>query len=312
MQIFSQLYSDFDYYWQLETDARNTGHMYHFLEQLVEFAKKQPRKYLWERNAYFYIPGAHGSWDKFKQTIDAHMDNKDTVWGPVPPSPDFIPTGPEPPVPDPKTDSYEWGVDEQADLITLLPIFDPKDTSWTFPNMLWNLSEETPRRASVVTMNRVSKKLLHLMHDTQRDKEQGLVSEMTAPSIALWHGLKAVYAPHPIYVDGKWTAKELARIFNPGPPEKINGGSDSIWNWDHTFDHIMYRLSYMFTTQTAEDLFRRWMGFRPDSRQYIDGSFVSWGSVLLHIIFTKSLLSSIRMLREGIGLMVVFWYAYIF
>jgi hypothetical protein len=52
--------------------------------------------------------------------------------------------------------------------------------------------------------------------------------------------------------------------FNPGEPEKINGGDDSIWNWNHLLDHIIYRSSYMFTTYTAEDLFRRWLGFKSD------------------------------------------------
>ena len=78
----------------------------------------------------------------------------------------------------------------------------------------------------------------------------------------MYHGLKAVHVPHPIYADGQWTSEELARICNRGVPENINGGPDSIWNFDHFYDHIMYRLSYMFTTHTAEDLYRRWLGYR--------------------------------------------------
>lgn len=185
-----------------------------------------------------------------------------TIWGPVAGT-GIRPLGPDPPVPDPESDSYTWGVGEEADFITFLPIFNPKDTQWTFPNEIWNFKYgvETPRRAAVITMGRYSKRLLDLIHDSQATEGLGLASEMTGASWALFHGLKAVYVPHPIYADGHWPPQELGRIYNPGPPENINGDPDSIWNFDHVFDHITYRLSYMFTTHTAEDLYRRWLGY---------------------------------------------------
>lgn len=254
-------------------DARFTGHSYHFLEQSVNFAKRQPRKYLWERNAYFYIPGTHGSWQDFVRTVDSSMKGRSSVWGPQGIS-EITPVGPEPAVSFPEDDNYEWGVGEEADLITFMPIFDPVDTKWVFSNNLWGVSENAPRRASPVAMGRISKSLAQQMHDVETERGIGLVSEMTAPSLALWHGLKAVHVPHPIYADGKWTAKELGRILNPGEPHKINGGSDSIWNWDHRWDHILYRLTYMFSTQTAEDLYRRWLGYPIDPNQFTDGSYV--------------------------------------
>ncbi|KAL4736493.1 hypothetical protein BDV11DRAFT_207556 [Aspergillus similis] len=277
LQIFSTMFPDFHYYWQLEMDARFTGHAYHFLERTSEFAKQQPRKYLWERNAYFYIPGAHGTWEEFMQTVDRSLLEREsnTVWGPAPPHSWIQPIGPEPPVSSPKDDGYEWGVGEEADLITLLPIFDPFDTTWVFWNMLWNLPiETTTRRSSPVIMGRFSHRLLQVMHDAQFEQGAALVSEMMPSSFALWHGLKAVYAPHPIYADGKWTPKELNGIVNKGAggPEKINGGEDSFWNWDHKLDHIVYRMSYMFTGQLAEDFYRRWLGYQPNPAQYTDGS----------------------------------------
>ncbi|EAL91513.1 DUF3405 domain-containing protein [Aspergillus fumigatus Af293] len=240
LQIFSQVFSDFDYYWQLEMDSRISGHSYHFFEKAADFSRNQPRKYLWERNAYFYIPGAHG---------------------------------PRPPVAHPRDDHYEWGVGEEADLMLFLPIFDPIDTKWTYPTMIWNLSERDPRRAAPITMGRYSKTLMDAIHSAQVGQGIGLASEMTAPSFALWHGLKAVQVPHPIYSDGKWTPKELNRIVNKGSPEKMNGGPDSIWNWNHEYDHILFRTSYMFNTQTAEDLYRRWLGYVVDPHQYTDGSY---------------------------------------
>jgi Protein of unknown function (DUF3405) len=286
VQIFAQLYPDFDYYWQFEMDARQPGHMYHFLDRAAEFAKQQPRKYLWERNAYFYTPEAHGPWPKFMKMVENGMAGKKGVWGPLPPE-GIEPAGPAPPVADPVDDNYEWGVGEEADVITFLPIFNPKETSWTFPHLIWNFPQqlETPRRAGVITMGRYSNRVLNLIHQEQATKGFGLVSEMTGPSWALFHGFKAVHVPHPIYVDGRWTGKELARIYNRGPPENINGEGDSIWNWNHLFDHIMYRLSYMFTTHAAEDLFRRWLGYKTDEGE--GGKEVSWQIRFISCLYTN-------------------------
>ncbi|OJJ49085.1 hypothetical protein ASPZODRAFT_164659 [Penicilliopsis zonata CBS 506.65] len=267
LQIFAQSHPEFDYYWQLEMDARFTGHVYHFLESAVSFARHQPRKYLWERNSYFYTPSIHGTWASFAGLVEESMQGRPSVWGPVPAADTGIqPVGPAPPVPSPNDDAYTWGVDEEADLITFLPIFNPQDTTWTFPNVIWNFPQgtRTPRRAGVITMGRFSNRLLTVIHRAQAAKGLGVVSEMTGPTAALHHGLKAVYVPHPIYADGIWSGEELGRIFNTGPPEKINGGPDSVWNWNHRWDHIIYRLTYMFTTYTAEDLFRWWMGYRTD------------------------------------------------
>lgn len=276
VQVFAQLHPNFDFYWQFEMDARNTGHTYHFLEQAAAFAKRQPRKYLWERNAYFYVPGAHGTWENFVHTVDRSLKGREesTVWGPVPaPRANINPIGPVPPLANPRHENYLWGVGEEADLITLLPIFDARATNWTFPNMTWNVPPDLPRRASPITMWRMSRKLLGAMHAAAAEDGAAVVSEMSAPTFALLHGLKAVAAPHPIYLDGRWTARELAPVVNRGAdPARINGGGDSLWNWDHRWDHILFRMSYMFTTQTAEDLIRRWLGYEADPNQYTDGS----------------------------------------
>ncbi|KAJ6004542.1 hypothetical protein N7522_006187 [Penicillium canescens] len=301
LQIFAQLYPNFDYYWQLEMDGRHTGHIYHFLEQSVSFARDQPRKYLWERNAYFYTPGAHGNWSQFTAMVGKSLEDLSnrTIWGPISGT-GIRPLGPEPPVPHPDYDNYTWGVGEEADFITFLPIFNPKDTAWTFPNKIWNFKygNETPRRAAVITMGRYSKRLLDLIHYAQATKGLGLASEMTGASWSLFHGLKAVYVPHPIYADGLWTPQELARIYNPGTPENINGGPDSIWNFAHLFDHITYRLSYMFTTHSAEDLYRRWLGFRTAEHE---GGKTSFEDRFGRHCFPSMFLHTIKNTAHGMG-----------
>ncbi|CAG8376846.1 unnamed protein product [Penicillium salamii] len=301
LQIFSQLYPHFDYYWQLEMDGRHTGHSYHFMDRAVSFAREQPRKYLWERNAYFYTPGAHGNWSQFTEMVHESLADRsdNTIWGPVIGT-GIRPLGPDPPVSHPDKDNYTWGVGEEADFLTFLPIFNPKDTSWTFPDKIWNFKygEKTPRRAAVITMGRYSKRLLDLIHHAQATKGLGLASEMTGASWALFHGLKAVFVPHPIYADGQWTPQELARIYNPGPPENINGGSDSIWNFDHIFDHITYQLSYMFTTHSAENLYRRWLGFR--TAEHDGGKTISEDQFGRHC-FPSMFLHTIKNTAQGMG-----------
>ena len=219
----------------------------------------------------------------------------------------MTPVGPKPPVRSPEEDKYEWGVGEEADLITFLPIFDTIDTQWTFVDTLWGLSADVPRRTSPVAIGRVSKILVQQMHEINQ-RGICLASEMTAPTLALWHGFKAVHVPHPVYVDGKWSSKELGRILNPGQPEKINGGDDSVWNWNHRWDHILYRLSYMFTTQTAEDLYRRWLGYRIDPNQFVDGSYVSLiGYVSIAALISYLVIFSTKILRVGIGSKAATW-----
>ena len=258
-------------------DSRFTAHSYHFLEKAAQFAKVQPRKYLWERNAYLYVPGSHGTWNKFSDMVTSSMRGHKSIWGPVTGTEGMPknPLGPQPPVKSPNDDNFEWGVGEEADFVSFSPIFDPINTEWPFSKNIWGLPESIPRRASGVAMGRVSRTILQGLHKAQAEENIGLASEMTIPTFALWHGLKAVHFPHPIYIDGKWTSQELGRILNPGPPDRINGDMSSIWNVHHMWDRILFRFSYLYTSQTAEDFYRRWLGYKIDPNQYTDGSIVS-------------------------------------
>jgi hypothetical protein len=48
MQYFAYQHPEYDYYWNWEMDARNTGHWYHLFDKVTQWAQKQPRKGLWE------------------------------------------------------------------------------------------------------------------------------------------------------------------------------------------------------------------------------------------------------------------------
>ncbi|KAJ5701446.1 hypothetical protein N7488_008994 [Penicillium malachiteum] len=262
VQIFSRLNPQYDYIWQFEMDSRYTGHLYHLLEQAGEFAKQQPRKHLWERNSYFYIPAVHGDWDKFVDTVDQSMGDREDVWGPSPAKGINVKNeAPAVPRPDEQDSLWTWGIGEEADVITWMPQFDPKNTNWPFRDRIFNFKQgtRTPVRSSPVAMSRVSARLLRLMHADKSRAGYGLASEMSPVSWALFYGLKSVQVPMPVYHELKWDPVELNRRANPGEPGSVNAVWNSIWSWK-MHDDIMLKLSYMFSSEFPGKLYRAWLG----------------------------------------------------
>ncbi|KAI5303050.1 hypothetical protein KEM56_000084, partial [Ascosphaera pollenicola] len=158
VQWWSYQHPEFDYVWNWEMDARNTGSWYHFFEKVSQWARKQPRKGLWERNARYYVPAAHGSWEDFKHRVRIQTEQgspstgdilkhlgksakqqqlpqrkrEKPIWGPERPDQDDIMEvdGEGIPIDSEDEDDYQWGVDEDADLIVFNPLFDPEGTTW--------------------------------------------------------------------------------------------------------------------------------------------------------------------------------------
>lgn len=229
LQWFSQTHPEFEYVWNWEIDARLIGQHYHFMAQADDFALRQPRKHLWERNARFYLPAVHGKkyTDYFDDTNriiqDAKAAGMHTVWGPEPWSAEQAILGPAPPTSE-EADDYQWGVGEEADFITLLPLWDPRETLWSYRDKLFNypLGEgshderpypHVPRRVFINTLARFSKQLLNAMH-TENKAGLSMASELWPGSVALQHGLKAVYAPHPIWMAQLWPSDYMDAVFN--------------------------------------------------------------------------------------------------
>ncbi|KAF7543280.1 hypothetical protein G7Z17_g10866 [Cylindrodendrum hubeiense] len=262
VQKFSQDHPQFEYIWNWEMDFRFTGHHYELLEKMSSFAKKQPRKGLWERNERWYIPEFHGSYDTdFRQDIERRHGNN-TVWGPVNLS--FInPVGPKPPVPSPDDDNYEWGVGEEADVITVGPIFNPVGSNWVIADNIWGYNDGTfnpkdlPRRTTIVTQSRISKRLLKIMH-VENLRGNHVASEMTPQTVALHHGLKAVFAPHPVFMDRAWDGQFLAKWFNPGEKGE-SGGRGSPMGWGRERRYI--GTTWYYRALPPNRLFNNWMGW---------------------------------------------------
>jgi hypothetical protein len=258
VQYFAQEHPGFEFYWNWEFDTRYTGHYYNLLEKLPRFAKAQPRRGLWERNERYYIPSYHGRYSKFVKMVEKSTENN-TVWGaPHVVNVNYI--GAAPPVNDPKDDKYVWGVGEDADYITLSPIFNPVNTSWPGKNDVWGYDgpEQTPRRATIGTQSRCSKKLLDTMHDENK-KGNHISSEMTPQTVSLLHGLKAVYAPIPMYFDRSWPGESLQRYFNPGPEGQSGSTEESPFSWGR---EVRFQGSTWYYRATSpQRLYNNWLGW---------------------------------------------------
>ncbi|KAI1280042.1 hypothetical protein F5Y07DRAFT_21761 [Xylaria sp. FL0933] len=261
LQWFSQQHQEYDFVWNWEMDLRYAGHYYEFLNGASNWAAKQPRKLMWERNSRFWIPEYHGSWQNFSSLVEKETakNGETPVWGPVPfPAGEYrVLSSPEDTKP-PTTfaeDDYEWGVGEAADLITFDPLFDPSKTKWVFRDDVTGYDTSVappPRRAAIVTAARLSRRLLNTMHEETWRVHHTMFPEMWAPSVAFHHGYKALYAPHPVYFDRDWPLDAIDKTFNkPRTPEDSPFGRG---------EHNMQGGTFYYNSGFSGALWRRWLG----------------------------------------------------
>ena len=241
LQWFMLQHPEYEYFWNWEIDLRYIGHYYELLDQTTSWAKKQSRDHLWERSARFYIPSLYENWDAFVQETQQK-------------SPESI-------------DESVIDNDEEADLITFDPIFDPAHTLWNrrLDVSGYNTSLPIPpRRASIVVANRFSRRLLLTMHNETLQKHS-MASEMFPASMCLHHGLKAVYAPHPVYLDRDWPASFAQEIFNGGDEGQSGGYEDSVFGeGPNGNEHALLGTTYYYNARFAAVLWRRWMGYKEE------------------------------------------------
>lgn len=294
LQYFSHQHPEYDFFWNWEMDVRYTGQWYHLLDKVREWTQDQPRKGLWERNGRFYIPSVHGSWEDFRQmvrvqtemgtdspnnlwsglkagsetkpgTSPSRSNIDEAVWGPLSP-PDMLRAQGDPlPPTTTEKDKYEWGVGEEADLITFNPIFDPDGTTWFFTEDVtgYNITEKLPpRRAAITTTSRLSRRLLRTMHRETMLSRHVMFSEMWPASCALHHGYKAVYAPHPVYIDRDWPSSYLASVMNAGRNGASGGARTSVYG---SREHNFKGTSWFYDAGFAPNLWRRWLGYKVDN-----------------------------------------------
>ncbi|KAI5866871.1 hypothetical protein GGS23DRAFT_292945 [Durotheca rogersii] len=291
MQHFAYLHPEYEYYWQWEMDIRYIGHYYDLFTKLEAWAKEQPRKGLWERNARFYLPSVHGTWEDFKQMTRVQSEmgttGADNIWDGIPGAekhphasrggkPIWGPERPKDPKdwfepdddPVPETtyekDKYVWGVGEEADYITFNPMFDPEGTTWGLADDItgYNTSEGNempPRRAQIITASRMSRRLLMKMHRETAFLKHHAFPEMWPGTVALQHGYKAVFAPHPLYVDREWPTEVFAHTLNNGRNGASGGSRTSVFGQR---EHNLVGLTWFYNSGFAPNLYRRWLGLK--------------------------------------------------
>ena len=289
VQWFAQIHPEFDFYFNWEMDVRYTGHAYDLVSKVHDWTTQQPRKGLWERNSRFFIPSYHNdnySWfseiSQSRYTDEVKSRSNDgTIWGPYPPKKQSV--KPWDPLPPTRGVNPEWGIGEDADLVTFLPMFDPPDTHYAFLHAWFNYDEKLRghggpvRRASIVTFCRLSNRLVNMM-EIENTQEPGrhMGSEQFPAAISLHHGLKAVYAPHSLFMERQWPAQAADFIFNNGDQERVlnaypylprtgagSGGTDSSFGMgrEHNF---FTESTFYYRAKLALSLYLKWLGYEVD------------------------------------------------
>ncbi|KAJ6112528.1 Protein of unknown function DUF3405 [Penicillium capsulatum] len=242
IQDFMKKNPQFEYAWNWEIDSRFTGHYYEFADRTAKFGREQPRRGIWERSERFYIPRYHGDYEQYREFVN--RQDPAGAWGPMPmwaaqeDGQDAARSvqgikhlGPSPPVPVATQDNFEWGVGEEADLMTFLPIFNPINTEWVIRYEVFGyIGRETPRRAALITHCRLSRRLLMAM-DNENRQGRHMSAELFHVSTAFLHGFKGLTVPHPVYSDRLMPGNRISRWFNSGVNGRSGNTNDSPFSW---------------------------------------------------------------------------------
>ncbi|KAF4977839.1 hypothetical protein FZEAL_5682 [Fusarium zealandicum] len=268
LQVFAMQHPEYEHFWNWEMDMRYLGSYYEFFNRLGKWADEQPRTLLWERSARYYIPPYHGTWDNFSQTVqhDTLASGRAPIFGPV----SFegkeqlrhdewgqtmMPASCSSDAPD----RSKCGVGEPADLITLNPLFDTEQSGWVFSDDATGYKSPPPRRCAIITASRLSRRLLMSMHEEVWRYHHTMFSEMFPPTVALHHGLKGVYAPHPIFLDRAWSPfSEIDAAFNGGRDRSTSGPGSP---FDQLNEHNHKGTTWYFNSEFAGLMWRRWLGY---------------------------------------------------
>ncbi|KAI1425708.1 hypothetical protein F5Y12DRAFT_356107 [Xylaria sp. FL1777] len=266
LQHFAVMHPEYEHFWNWEMDMRWTGSYYELFDRLGKWATNQSRVGAWERSAKYYIPSLHGTWENFSQLVNTEIQasNKRPILGPMAFSGkialnqghNFMPASCAS-----GSELSECGVGEEADLITLNPLFDVEESGWVFAGDITGYETtlpKPPRRCSIVTASRLSRRLLSVMHEETWRLHHSMFSEMFPPTMAFHHGLKAVFAPHPVFLDRDWPQVEIDVAFNGGEHHNSGGRGSP---FDLSNEHNHKGTSWYYNSEFAGLLWRRWLGY---------------------------------------------------
>ncbi|KAK4120618.1 hypothetical protein N657DRAFT_665986 [Parathielavia appendiculata] len=264
IQLLALHYPEFDHFWQLEMDVRFMGDAGKFLDRLTATARNEPRKQALERSSFWHMIAETGDYGEFFRAVDMANRGGSHAWGPVHVR-EILPIGPEPPVRDPRNDTFQWGVGEEADVITTSYCMDAnKPTQWVFREWIHGFETglQTPRFYCPPAIQRASRSLLLVIHQAQLESGIRVPSEATLPSFALWHGLKLSFPQHPVFHQDQNNVGERRKWWRGGPKASSTGlGHDDS---DHPRG---VGLTFWWESDWAKHVFYEWMEKKLDEDQ---------------------------------------------
>ncbi|UZJ55876.1 hypothetical protein CBS101457_005196 [Exobasidium rhododendri] len=232
LQKFYLDHQEYDFIYNWEMDVRFIGNYRDFFEGIEEYARKEPLVVGLDK---------YDTW--FVKNVTVSEDN----WA--------------------NNTSMVDGRGQEADLITLGPIFDPRGSGWYWEYDVQNYpqGQATHRRASIGTNMRMSRSLLDAMNVVNAEAKKSLHCEAWPTTLVLHSQLptshdhsfypeagftynlplpfKGVYAPHPVFFRHYWDAEILhARINRPDFYKKVNEKvmRDSAFYYDGAHAKEMY------------------------------------------------------------------------
>ncbi|KAG7289635.1 hypothetical protein NEMBOFW57_006010 [Staphylotrichum longicolle] len=268
LQHFALNHPEYEHFWNWELDVRWLGNYYELFDRLGKWAKQQSRVEAWERSARYYIPRYHGDWANFTALVhnETLASGTPPILGPVS-FPGRLSLHPD------------CGVGEDADLITLNPLFDADGSNWVFQSDISGYDTalpQPPRRAAIVTASRLSRRLLAAMHEETWRLRHTMFSEMFPASVALHHGLKALFAPHPVLLDREWDLDAVDAAFNGGRDHTAGGKGSP---FDLYNEHNHKGTSWYYHSEFAGLLWRRWLGYAEHDGRGANGGRAGEGTL---------------------------------
>ncbi|PWZ03539.1 hypothetical protein BCV70DRAFT_154004 [Testicularia cyperi] len=212
LQKFYLDHQEYDFIYNWEMDVRYIGNYLDFFEGIEEYSRNEP-----------LVAGM----DKYDTWLVRNVSVSEDNWR--------------------DNSSLTRGRGQEADLITLGPIFDPRGSGWYWEYDVQNYppGQNTDRRASIGTNMRMSRSLMEAMNVINAEAKKSLHCEAWPTTVVLHsqlpmshdhsfypeagftHNLplpfKGVFVPHPVYFRHVWDSEVLhARINRPDFYKKIN------------------------------------------------------------------------------------------
>ncbi|PWN50096.1 hypothetical protein IE53DRAFT_316435 [Violaceomyces palustris] len=212
LQKFYLDHQEYDFIYNWEMDVRYIGNYLDFFEGIEEYSRNEP---------------LHVGMDKYDTWLVKNVTVSEKNWA--------------------DNTTLKRGRGDEADLITLGPIFDPRGSGWYWEYDVQNYppGRDTDRRASIGTNMRMSRALLDAMNVVNAEAKKSLHCEAWPTTLVLHsqlpishehsfypeagftHNLplpfKGVFAPHPVYFRHYWDPEVLhSKINRPDFYKKIN------------------------------------------------------------------------------------------